>query len=48
MFLNYVGEPVNDIYESLLTPEADETYDDALKLLDTHFKPKSQYKLQDL
>ena len=42
MFLNYVGETVNDIYESLLTPEADETYDDALKLLDTHFKPKSK------
>ena len=41
LLLNYVGEEVYDIYDSLLVPGTDETYDDAINLFDTHFNPQT-------
>ena len=45
--LNYIGEEVYDIYDSLLIPGADETYENAIRLLDERFSPKSNvnYKI---
>lgn len=45
MFLNYVGERVNDIYDSLLT-EHEETFTNAIELLDAHFKPQSNTSVE--
>ena len=41
LLLNYVGEEVYDIYDSLLVPGTDETYANAITLFDTHFNPKT-------
>ena len=44
LLLNYVGEELYDIYDSLLVPTTDgshETYEHAIKLLDGHLNPKS-------
>ena len=40
LLLNYVGEEVYDIYDSLLVPGTDETYGNAITLLDAHFNPQ--------
>ena len=45
MLMNYVGERVNDIYESLLTNE-EETYNNAVSILDKHFKPQSNVSVE--
>ena len=44
LFLNYVGEELYDIYDNLLVPTEDgthETYEHAIKLLDSHLNPKN-------
>ena len=41
LLLNFVGEEVYDIYDSLLVPGTDETYGNAITLLDTHFNPQT-------
>ena len=41
LLLNYVGEECYDIYDNLLIPGTQESYRDAVRLFDGHFKPKS-------
>ena len=45
MLMNYAGERVNDIYDSLLG-EQDETFENAIKLLDKHFKPQTNISVE--
>ena len=45
MMLTYAGERVNDIFESLLG-DKDETYENAIQLLDAHFKPQSNISVE--
>ena len=37
LLLNYIGEEVYDIYESLCTTDTKETYEKTIEILDTHF-----------
>ena len=46
MLLNYVGQPVNDIYDGLLIDGDAETYANALTLLNKHFKPQSNTSVE--
>ena len=41
LLLNYVGEEVFDIYDSLFVPDTNETYDNAIDLFDAHFNPQT-------
>jgi hypothetical protein len=41
LLLNYVGEEVYDIYDSLFVPGTEGTYDNTITLLDTHFNPQT-------
>lgn len=45
MLMNYAGERVNDIYDSLLG-EQDETFGNAIKLLDKHFQPQTNISVE--
>ena len=39
MLLNYVGDDVYDIYENIMKPEAEDSYEDVTKALEKHFAP---------
>ena len=41
MLLHYIGEEVFDIYTNIFVPGTDETFANAVDVLDNHFKPKA-------
>ena len=53
MLLHYIGEEVFDIYTNIFVPGTDETFANAVDVLDNHFKPKANisyeiYKFRNL
>ena len=53
MLLHYIGEEVFDVYTNRFVPGTDETFANAIDVLDNHFKPKANisyeiYKFRNL
>ena len=46
LLLNYIGEEAYDVYDNLLTPGTDETFNNALELLNGHFTPKKNIEYE--
>ena len=46
MLLNYVGDDTFEIYENILNPDEENSYNDVITALDRHFKPKVNHSYE--